>query len=341
MGPRVSGGTIQDGLNRGYKFGIIASGDNHRDYPGVWGNGLMAVFARELTRGSLWEAFKKRRVYGVTGDRIQLYFSINGHIMGEAFTSSGPANINVEAFGGHAIDRVEIIKNGKVLYTYCHSGRWEVPEKEGRSIRTKLRIQCGWGPGGHYGFKRIESKVWEGSFEISDGRIISTEPCFTYFGQRLKEVSEERCDFTFTTEPRTSLSPLLAQHHRSNFQGAIFEIEASLWSPVTIRAGSVNLEMTLEKALKTERVIALTEKAKEMIYEQFGLAPEEVENPDIYWHNAWKMKIYKAIPYEGYHVKFSYVDDGVEEGENYYYVRVSQLNGHMAWSSPIWVEKIG
>jgi len=57
MGPRVSGGTIREGLDRGYKFGIIASGDNHRDYPGEWGNGLMAVFARELTRKSLWESF--------------------------------------------------------------------------------------------------------------------------------------------------------------------------------------------------------------------------------------------------------------------------------------------
>ena len=34
MGPQVSGGTIRDGLDQGRKFGIIASGDNHRDYPG-------------------------------------------------------------------------------------------------------------------------------------------------------------------------------------------------------------------------------------------------------------------------------------------------------------------
>lgn len=77
----------------------------------------MAVFAEELTRESLWEAFKKRRVYGVTGDRIQLYFSINGHIMGKAFNSDSPANISVEAIGSHAIDRIEIIKNGTVMHT--------------------------------------------------------------------------------------------------------------------------------------------------------------------------------------------------------------------------------
>ena len=120
MGPRVYGGTVQEGLDKGYMFGLVASGDNHQDFPGVWGNGLMAVFAQELSRRSIWEAFKKRRVYGVTGDRIQLYFSANGYIMGEAFASIEPLTMKVKVIGSHAVDRIEIIKNGKVLYTYCH-----------------------------------------------------------------------------------------------------------------------------------------------------------------------------------------------------------------------------
>lgn len=336
MGPKASGGTVQDGLNRGYKLGIIASGDNHRDYPGEWGNGLMAVFARELTRESLWEAFKKRRVYGVTGDRIQLYFSINGHIMGETFESEKSARISVEATGSHAIDRIEIIRNGRVLHTYCHSGRWDVPQGDG-IIRAKLRIQCGWGPGSPYEFKEIRSKVWKGSLKLSEGRILSVEPCFTYFGQQIERVSEKRCDFTFTTQPRTPLIPLRALHHRVHFQGAIFELEAGLRDLITTNADSVSLSFSLEDALKNERIIALTEEAKATIYEPFGLSADDVENPDIYWHNAWKMKIYKAIPYQGFHVKFNYIEKNPEEGENYYYVRVTQLNGQMAWSSPIWM----
>jgi len=337
MGPRVSGGTVQDGLNRGYKFGIIASGDNHQDYPGVWGNGLMGVFARELTRKSLWEAFKRRRVYGVTGDRIRLYFSINGHIMGEAFTSKDPVEIKAEVIGSHAIDRIEIIKDGRVLCTYCHQGKWENPRDKDRSVRAKMRITCNWGPGGHYGFKRIKSKTWRGSLELSEGKIISIEPCFTYFGQKVKQISEKRCEFIFTTQSGTPLQPLLAQHHRLKLQGAVFEVEAPLKSVITIPVDSVKLDVPFEDAFRTDRVIALTEEAKRDIYEQFGLAPNEVENHDIYWHNSWKMKIFQAIPYDGYHAKFSYVDREGKGKESYYYVRVTQLNGQMAWSSPIWV----
>jgi len=336
MGPGTSGGTVQDGLNRGHKFGIIASGDNQRDYPGEWGNGLMAVFARDLTRDSLWEAFKKRRVYGVTGDRILLYFSMNGHIMGKVFNSKTPANISVEAFGGHAIDRIEIIRNGRVIHTHCHPERWNIPTGDG-IIRAKLRMQCGWGPEGVYGFKEIGSKAWKGSLRLSEGRIVTVEPCFTYFGQQVKRVSRTRYDFILTTQPRIPSSALTARHHRSNSQGAIFEIEANLGSQITIEADSVSLNFSLEDALQNERLIALMEEAKTTIRKQFGLDPEQVENPDVYWNNAWKNKIYRAIPYEGYHVKFSYTDENPREGENYYYVRVTQLNGQMAWSSPIWM----
>ena len=336
MGLGVSGGTVQDGLNRGYKFGIIVSGDNHNDYPGVWGNGLMAAFATDLTRESLWEAFKKRRVYGVTGDRIELYFAINGHIMGEIFNSREPADIRVEVKGSHAIDRIEIISNGEILRTYSHSGRWSLP-MEDQVVQAKLRIQCGWGPASRYGFKKIEPKIWKGSLKLTDGRIISIEPCFTYFGQSVKQVSERECNFRFTCQPRAPISPLLAQHHRLNLQGAIFEIEAHLESLITIEADSVSLSFSLKNALKNERIIALAEESKAMIFDQFGLSPEDVENPDVFWHNAWKMKIYRAIPYEGYHVKFSYTDEKPKEGENYYYVRVTQLNGQIAWSSPIWM----
>ncbi len=34
---------------------------------------------------------------------------------------------------------------------------------------------------------------------------------------------------------------------------------------------------------------------------------------------------------------FQYVDNSLAKGESYYYVRVQQADGELAWSSPIWV----
>lgn len=31
------------------------------------------------------------------------------------------------------------------------------------------------------------------------------------------------------------------------------------------------------------------------------------------------------------------VDQSPKQGENYYYVRIQQIDRNMAWSSPIWV----
>jgi hypothetical protein len=36
-------------------------------------------------------------------------------------------------------------------------------------------------------------------------------------------------------------------------------------------------------------------------------------------------------------VEFTYSDAEANTGESYYYVRVQQEDGQMAWSSPIWV----
>ena len=35
---------------------------------------------------------------------------------------------------------------------------------------------------------------------------------------------------------------------------------------------------------------------------------------------------------------FEYRDNDIKPGESYYYVRVEQAAGQLAWSSPIWVE---
>jgi hypothetical protein len=46
--------------------------------------------------------------------------------------------------------------------------------------------------------------------------------------------------------------------------------------------------------------------------------------------------IYKVAP-GGKEVEFEYMDHDANPGEHWYYVRVEQRNGELAWSSPIWV----
>jgi hypothetical protein len=53
----------------------------HRGYPGAYGEGLVALWARDSSATALVDAVCKRCTYGVTGDRVQLNFFDTGFSM--------------------------------------------------------------------------------------------------------------------------------------------------------------------------------------------------------------------------------------------------------------------
>jgi len=330
MAPRVSGGTVQDGLSRGYRLGIMASNDSHDGVAGVWGLGLMAALAPELTREALWDAFMDRRVYGVTGDRIQLGFTINGCPMGSVVHTEEPPRVRVDVVASQALDRIELLRNNHVVYTHCHSGTWNAPEGQGPA-RAKVKVECGWGPTPQYNFV-AEPKCWDSELVLSDGRIRSVEPCFTYWDQKVEALEERSCRWHLTTAPRE----LRARPYSR--QALIFEVETRPGAPMTLELNGWQAHITLAEALAGSQVTGFMDEAKAEIQERFLLRPEEIENPDAFWHNGYKVKVHTAIPEAGYTAVVEWVDEDAPPGLNWYYVRVSQLNGQMAWSSPIWVE---
>jgi hypothetical protein len=82
-----------EALRRGLRVGFIGGSDDHRgaigdsrpvarDHFFATRAGLVAAYARRLTREDLWEAFFSRRVYATNGVRTVLDFRINGMPMG-------------------------------------------------------------------------------------------------------------------------------------------------------------------------------------------------------------------------------------------------------------------
>ncbi len=127
MGPGVGGSTYQDALERGPAPG---RGLLHRQLDqdarplGTRADGR--AWPQELTRDSLWDAFRNRRVYGVTGDRIELDFTCNGAPMGSILPAA-PQNAGwqVSVRGADAIDRIELLRNDRVIATHSHQGTWQ------------------------------------------------------------------------------------------------------------------------------------------------------------------------------------------------------------------------
>ena len=332
MGPRTSGGTAQDALARGLKLGFIASSDAHDCFPGVWGTGLAAVRANGLSREGIWDAFFKRRVYAVTGDRILLDFTINDCPMGGELQADGKLTITADVTGSDALDRIELIRDGRVLATHCHADTWPViPEED--PVRLKVRVECGWGPKPAKGFPQ-EEKEWAGRLSVPQGAILSVEGCFTRPGQRIGRTTERECEWRLVTH-NADPPPVPGMGSRGN-QAVVFELEMPRRASATLAVEDIDIALRPDEILHSGRLFPLIEQARRDTQKHFGLAPDDVENRDVFFHNAWKMKLHRAAPEASYRARHVF-EDVPPPGEHYYYLRVSQLNGQLAWSSPIWI----
>ncbi len=163
----------EEALRRGYRLGIVANSDGHKGRPGasypgasqfgVYG-GLTCIYARELTREALWEALKKRRVYGTTGERILLDVRCGEHWMGEEFSVTTPPTIQVKVMGTDGIERVELKRGLETIHTVS-----PVPGE----VKNSSLFRIAWSGARHV--QRHRETVWDGSLVLDKGRIVHAE----------------------------------------------------------------------------------------------------------------------------------------------------------------------
>jgi hypothetical protein len=322
MGPGESGGSIQEGLARGYKFGIIASGDSHAHHPGAYDLGLTGVFAKNLDRGSLWDAFRKRRVFGVTGDRISLDFSVNGREMGGVAKSSGNRLINISATAWDQIDRIDIIKNNKLLHSF--------PEPAGNpvssdKIRFRFILEWGW--------ENIKDHEWEGKMVIGEGRILKAVRCYRgsieqSLGRGITYLTDNECSWKSKTGQIKY--PIYLRYYAD---AIAFEIECPEKTPIVI-------SMTCSGRKKEHRTTAgeILDRSRLVYFEEIPR-----DNLANYWEKMnirSKFKLHRGFLTDHLRVRLSFKDDKPEHPgghDDFYYIRLLQKNGQRAWSSPVWI----
>jgi hypothetical protein len=328
MSPRVSGGTIQDGLERGHRFGIIASGDNGGGFPGRWGRGLAAVWATDLSREGIWNAITNRRTYGITGDRIRLEFFANGEPMGAEIAAVGDVRLFGTVEASDALDRIELLRDGQVIRTQCHRGKWSGEITGEQDV--KVRVELGWGPRGDKGVGFPE-KAWRGRLRVHDGEIRHVEKCFTRGGQQIT-TDGCTCGWTLTTGETATAYP-----DNECQQAMVFTIHGAPDTVVELESEGTGERYTLRDLCRGSRVLVHPEEARAVVAEKYGLTEYENQG-DKEFQNAFKTLIHRGVPDGGYRVPFAFVDH-TPPGTHYYYLRVSQENGQMAWSSPVWVSR--
>lgn len=315
MGPRDWNSTAEAGWQRGFRFGIVGGTDHHAAYPGSHGDGRMGVFASELTREAIWEAFLARRVFAATGDRIDARLFLNDAWIGESVAASGKRQLEVSVSGSASLDRVELIRNGEVVRRFAP----ERVEPVHTRHRYRLRLTWGWG-------RNTVPVEWTGRFTLDDGEIVSTESCFS--GQAV--VAPKGSSVT------EILDEVDLPHEISNQSDRSFE-----WQSITQGNRTMRHETTQSVSLEVDAPITAR-----VIIEVNGQRyrhslSELLRKSTSHFLRGWlseAITIGPLTPVEecSVHAEWS---DVPHSDVDVYRLQAAQHNGQWAWLSPIWAEQ--
>ncbi|NKB72813.1 MAG: DUF3604 domain-containing protein [Candidatus Latescibacteria bacterium] len=168
---------FREALQRGYRVGVTAGADGVMTRPGAdhpgrrlmrnVRSGLTGVYARQLSREALWEAFAQRCCFATTGERITLWSEVDGHPMGAECDIGDEAEISLEVTGTAALERVEIWRGTQVM------GCWQVaPQAAAEDGLWRLL----WGGAQARGTAGAQRVIWDGSLNLENGRVLAAAP---------------------------------------------------------------------------------------------------------------------------------------------------------------------
>ncbi len=314
MGPRDGKSTLQYGLAQGHIVGAVGSTDHHSAHPGSYGHGRAGVWARALTREGIWEAIQARRTIALTGDRIQVKFSIDGQPMGSVLPPTPERHVAIEITGGDELDYVELLHNNRVVKRWDATGR-DVARPSDREP-VKVNLEMGWG-------ERNQIVDWQGSLEVIEGELLSVEPRFR--GHEVVAPQESDPDqFVFSQWERQGSNRV--------------SLRTRTWgNPTTTTASTQGLCLEIMGNAKTRIGANINGRVQEVALEELrkGSRAEYLGG-----FLAPAFSFHRAVPYSAYHCKMRWahrVHQAEGDSRDWYYVRVRQKNNQYAWTSPIWV----
>jgi Protein of unknown function (DUF3604) len=311
-GGRSTSNTIQPQLAKGLRFGFVASSDNHRGYPGAYGEGVVGVWAQELTAAALFEAIRARRTYAVTGDRIVLDMQLNGRPMGAELPATADRQIDVRVEGQDSVAMIELVRNGKVIERHFPEDHVTGPPK--LPGRAKCRLQYGWGPWAALNLGR--NCEWDMTVAIEGGKFLRALGGFQSapFGEELRDKLQVISATEVRLQSPTTRVDCFAEDPT---KALILELEGRPDAVLT-----VHLRQPAAKTIRSRLADLVVDNVVEFTggFTSESLIVHRLLGPSEYtatirWHDR---RTAAAKP-------------------DWYYVRVTQHNGHMAWASPSWV----
>jgi hypothetical protein len=312
---------IADALEQGYRVGIVSNSDGHKGRPGAshpgatkFGayGGLTCMLAPDFSRDGFLDALRRRHHYGTTGCRMILDTRAVFDQPAERFDDDpnlGPSESSPtrEAMMG------DILRCRDAAVTFSLEAHGAAPI-ERIEIRNGLETLETYRPYGEADLGRRIRVIWEGSEYRGRGRETVWDGSATLDGnsfERLSPINRYNLDRRFeqTAPGKVEWTALTT--------GGFGGFDAWLAQP---RAGSLKIETALVQADIPVADIGLEDR----VFEAGGIARRirVFRLPDKNSHR--RVTLERRIPLAG-------------ARDNALYVCLVQEDGHLVWSSPIYI----
>ena len=314
---------IHDAFEKGYRVGIVSNSDGHKGRPGAshpgatsFGSygGLTCMLASGLTRSGLLESLRTRHHYGTTGCRMVL--DVNAVFDGQAERFSEDPNMgscksdmtssammgDILKFSGDMVNfNIDLVGSSPIERVEIRNGleTIETFRPYGPSDLGK-RIRVIW-EGSEYRGRGRETH-WDGSVELNGNRFDRVEPINRYnVDKKFDQVSDTRLEWGAITT------------------GGFGGFDAWLSDD---EAGTIKIKTNLIKQEITIKDIG----QEDLVFENGGINRRirVFRMPDKNPHS--KIKLERSI-------------DLSADRDNALYVCITQEDGHLIWSSPIYIFK--
>jgi len=311
---------LTDSLALGHRVGVVANSDGHKGRPGAgppgateFGayGGLTCFLAPELTRDAIFEAMRRRHHYGTSGSRIAL--DVRARLDGPAFVyprdplwSDVPPEETREAIMG------DIVRSGADRVTLAVEVQAPAPVERVDVLRGAdlvhtfrpygagdlgNRVRVYWQGAEYRG--RGRNTAWQGEIAVTGGRIAAMTPVNQWNPEREVRLTQ---DGRMVFEAVTS----------GNFAGVDLVLEGP--DPVVrVRTNLVAGEVALAALGLEDAVLDAGGLERRIRLRRL---------PDRLSDHALEGKV--EVPLAG-------------AGDTALWVRVTTLDGHQAWSSPIYL----
>ena len=314
---------VQDAFEQGYRVGILANSDGHKgrhgaSHPGasMFGayGGLSCLLAAGLTRQDLFDALRKRHHYATTGCRVVLDTRVKFDADAELYADDpnlGPttsSKVKTAMMG-------DILKSDAKEVTFNIDVHASAPI-ERIEIRNRLTTLETFRPFEEKSLGRRIRVIWEGSEYRGRGRQTVWDGGCTLTGNSFEKVQ---------TINFWNLDKKLEQTAPGELKwgglttGGFAGFDAWLTDP---RAGTLKIDTALVKTEIKVADIGL----QDLVFANGGIKRQlrVFRMPDENGHR--RVKLERRIK----------LDD---KTDNALYVCVTQEDGHLIWSSPIYVFK--